>query len=168
MKTKTEQLWDITAKYRAAGERWPATAKDIAAWAIREKLWQPQPRSMIDQCAAEIAAAMREQYVTDPQGRRVRKNYVIRDVNDLKEGKHEQTMLWLVGTEAKAEEMDLAFRYKRRLILGDCTQLKTEVDSYNENNRHNAHFDMCFNFEPDLAESAQPVEYPAYAGVHED
>src|ERR1700690_1252832 len=129
MKTKTEQLWDIAASYRTAGERWPATAKDIASWAIRSKRWQPQPRSMIDQCASEIAAALREQFITDPQGRRVRRNYVFRNVKELLDGKQEQLMLWIVGTEAPPEQMELAFRYKRRLVLGDCVQLKMEVDS---------------------------------------
>jgi hypothetical protein len=165
MKTKTEQLWDITAQYRLSGEKWPATAKDIAAWAIRSKLWQPQPRKLIDQCASEIAAAMREEFITDPQGRRIRKNYVIRDAKEMKEGRWEQMPLWVVGTEASAEQMELAFRYKRRLILGDCVQLRTEIDSYNENNRHGAYINMCFDFGADLAELAQPVEYPAYAGV---
>jgi hypothetical protein len=50
-KTKAEFLWYIADKYRAAGERWPATSKDIAAWAIRGKLWAPHPRGLIEQCA---------------------------------------------------------------------------------------------------------------------
>jgi hypothetical protein len=57
-KTKTEFLWYIADKYRATGERWPATSKDIAAWAIRAKLWAPHPRGLIEQCAHEIGAAI--------------------------------------------------------------------------------------------------------------
>lgn len=164
MKTKTEHLWDITANYRATGEKWPATAKDIAAWAIRSKLWLPQTRSMIDQCASEIAAAMREESFIDPQGRTVRKKHVIRDMQELMDGKHQQMMLWVDITGASEEQMTKAFQYRRRLVLGDCTQLKTDVDSYNDNNHHNAHIEMCFDFGADLNELAQPAEYPEYAG----
>jgi hypothetical protein len=57
MKTKREFLQDITKEYRDAGEAWPASAKHIAAWAIREGLWKPQTKSMISQAALEIAAA---------------------------------------------------------------------------------------------------------------
>lgn len=164
MKTKTEQLWEITEKYRASGERWPATAKDIAGWAIRSKLWQAQPRKLIDQCAAELAAAMREEYFIDPQGRHVRKKHAVREIKELLDGRHEQTMLWVDISDATVEEMTKALQYRRRLVLGDCTQLKTDVDSYNDNNLHGANITMCFDFEPDLAELAQPTEYPAYTG----
>jgi hypothetical protein len=162
-KTKAEFLWYIADKYRAAGERWPATSKDIAAWAIRGKLWAPHPRGLIEQCAHEIAAAMREEMFIDSQGRRVRKKHAIRDLRELPSGKQEQLVLWVDISDATGEQMLKAFQYRRRLVLGDCAQPKTDVDSYNENNRHNAFIEMCFDFTEDLAELEQPVEYPVFA-----
>jgi hypothetical protein len=104
-KTKAEFLWYIADKYRAAGERWPATSKDIAAWAIRGKLWAPHPRGLIEQCAHEIAAAMREEMFIDSQGRRVRKKHAIRDLRELPSGKQEQLVLWVDISDATGEQM---------------------------------------------------------------
>ena len=41
-------------------------------------LWEPQPRSLLQQCAREIADAFRQEYYTDPQGRRVRRNHALK------------------------------------------------------------------------------------------
>jgi hypothetical protein len=161
MKTKTQFLWDITVRYRDAGEAWPTTAKNIAAWAIRAKLWAPSPRNLIDQCAGELAAAMREEFFTDDQGRRVRKKHAIREVVALPEGKHDQ-MIWVDIEDASPVQMDLAFQYRRRQVLGDCTQLKRDLDSYNENYNTGDQLRICFDFSEDLAELEQPTEYPAF------
>jgi len=39
--TYSEQLQRLTADYRNAGQPWPATMRQIAAWAIEEGLWKP-------------------------------------------------------------------------------------------------------------------------------
>jgi hypothetical protein len=75
---------------------------------------------------------MREEMFTDSQGRRVRKKHAIRDLRELPSGKQEQLVLWVDISDATGEQMLKAFQYRRRLVLGDCTQLKTDVDSYNE------------------------------------
>ena len=160
MKTKREFLQDITRRYRASGEAWPATAKHIASWAIREGLWKPQSKSMISQAAMEIAAAMREEYYTDAQGRRVRKKHPFREVNELLDGTKEQLFLWIDISDANHEQAELAFQYGRKLVLGDCRQLKTDVDSYNDNNKNGGYIEVAFDFTDDLAELEQPVEYP--------
>lgn len=59
-------------EYRASGQHWPATAKEIADWAMENGRWEI-PRSAIrKKCAEEMAEAMREEYFTDRMGRRVR------------------------------------------------------------------------------------------------
>jgi len=159
-KTKTEFLQEITEQYREAGEKWPATAKDIAAWAIREELWKPYPKSLITQCAAEIADAMRDEHYTDPQGRVVRKKRPFRSVEGLMEGNEEQVFLWVDMKEVKPEEAEMAFQYGRKLNLDTARQLKLGVDSYNDNNPHGAYIEMSFDFTDDLAEMEQPAVYP--------
>ena len=94
-KTKTQQLQEIVQKYRDAGQEWPASARMIASWAIAKGLWGAQRKSLITQCAKEFAHALREEYVTDPQGRRVRKMHALRDIREMPSGKHVQTMLWV-------------------------------------------------------------------------
>jgi len=60
---------------------------------------------------------------------------------------------------ATPKQMAMAFAQRRKQILGDCHQLKTDVDSYNDNNRDNARIQMIFNFTEDLEEMEQPIEY---------
>ena len=87
------------------GGEWPATAREIAAWAIREKLWQPQRSSVIDQCAQELAKAMREEYALDRQGRNVRTKHAARI-----ERNGEQTTLWADIRTAGRNHMQVAFQ----------------------------------------------------------
>lgn len=75
-----EQMQALTKRYRAAGQRWPATAREIAVWLTRNNYWEPQEGAVITQCADHIERAMREEYYTDTQGRRVRVNHAARIV----------------------------------------------------------------------------------------
>jgi hypothetical protein len=145
--TYSEQLQQIVAEYRSSGQPWPATAHEMAVWAIAEKKWHPQHGAMIKKCAEEIAGAMREEYCTDPQGRRVRTKHVAR----YGEGRS-QIPLWEDIRTASREHMGIAFQQRRQQILGDCRQLKTDVDSYNENYCAGEPIQMVFNFTEDLAE----------------
>jgi hypothetical protein len=72
----TEQLQKIANDYIAAGEPWPASKLAIAQWAIQNDRWAPQPAALVSMCADELAGAMREEFVTDNQGRRVRAKHV--------------------------------------------------------------------------------------------
>jgi hypothetical protein len=76
--TYTEQLQRITNLYIESGAPWPATAKQVAGWAIRQDLWRPQPSDLISQCASQLSRAMREEYLEDPQGRAVRAKHAAR------------------------------------------------------------------------------------------
>ncbi len=48
--------------------------------------------------------------------------------------------------------MEVAFQQRRQQIVGDCRQLKTDVDSYNENANSEQPIQMVFDFTDDLAE----------------
>jgi hypothetical protein len=48
--------------------------------------------------------------------------------------------------------MERAFAQRRKQILGDCRQLKADVDSYNENRRPEEPIQVIFDFTVDLAE----------------
>lgn len=159
--TNREMLLQIVEDYRKSGERWPATKQDIAAWAIRNDKWQPTFKSQIDMCADEIADAMRDDIFEDPQHRIVRKKYAMPDSETLPDGRHKQRYLWLDMTDSTTttDDMHGVFQYQRRGVLNDCVQLKNSVDSYNENYNHEDPIQLSFDFEPDLAELSQPVEY---------
>jgi hypothetical protein len=143
----TRQMQRIIAKYREAGQPWPAAKRSIAAWAVRTGEWQPQPSKLIDQCADEIARAMREEYFTDPQGRRVRAKHAAKF---LQEGR--QATLWGDIRSEDPRFFAVAFQQRRQQILGECQQLKTDVDSFNDNRNSGEAIQIVFDFTIDLAE----------------
>ncbi len=137
----------LVNSYREAGEPWPATALEIARWAVRNRKWFPQPSAVIDQCADQISRAMREEHITDPQGRVVRAKHVAKI---LRNG--EQVSLWADIRSANREHMAIAFQQRRRQIVGDCRQLNTDIESYNENMSPVKPIQMSFDFTYDLEE----------------
>lgn len=155
-KAYREYCQDIIQKYRDDGGTWPAPMKVVARWAINNRLWERLPASDIQLCARELSRAAREEYYTDPQGRRVRKKHAFRANTDEEDG---QTTFWTDIETALPGDMQLALQQRRMAITGDCKQLKTDADSYNQNNPHGAEVQLSFNFEEDLAELEQPTEY---------
>jgi hypothetical protein len=148
--THNEQLQQLVNRYKAAGEPWPATTHQIAEWAVRSKRWTPQHYTIVAQLADQISRAMREEYITDPQGRRVRAKHVARMMRNGK-----QLALWVGmddATPGHHKHMRIAFQQRRQQIVGDCQQLKTDVDSYNENYNSDEPIQMVFDFTSDLEE----------------
>jgi len=139
----SDQLRGIVNAYRKAGVQWPATAHEIAAWAVHNAMWQPQHSDLISQCADQLAHAMREEYITDPQGRRVRAKHA---------ATVEQRTLWADIRDAGRGHMMVAFAQRRKQIVGDCRQLKADVDSFNENRSRQEPIQMTFDFTLDLLE----------------
>jgi hypothetical protein len=154
-----EQNQKIVAKYRESGQLWPATAVDIARWAIGKRLWDMHPSKIVRQCADQIADAMRQEYITDPQGRRVRVKHVA-----SYDEKGKTSLKWDDMRSARPEHMQMSFAYKRQLIVSDCWQLKLEIDSYNENYNQGQVIQTVFDFTDDLAElEIQAMEHPRRA-----
>jgi hypothetical protein len=137
----------IVDEYRLAGEPWPASAKAMAAWAISTGRWELPASAAIRKCAEDLATAMREQYTTDKKGRRVR---LLHPATIYKDG--EQLVLWDDIRTAPRKHMQLSFQQRRQGIVGDCRQLKTDVDSYNDARPSEEPIQMIFDFTMDLAE----------------
>lgn len=157
-KTYNEQLLEIRDKYIAAGMPWPATARDLATWAINQGHYRSHRSKIIAKAAEEFATAMREDYYTDPQGRRVRSMHVAR-ITVKEDGERSQKMLWNDIRIAPREFMERAFQLRRQNIVGDCRQLKTDVDSFNENRPELPPIQLVLDFTDDVAESNLPTDY---------
>lgn len=142
-----KKLQKIVQEYINSGQEWPASSRDIAIWAIKHKRWIAHESTMIKQCANQISQAMREEYVTDPQGRSVRAKHAMRTE---KEGN--QLSLWADIRTASKKHMEIAFQQRRQHIVGECRQLKTDVDSYNQNINHEEPIQMVFDFTFDVEE----------------
>lgn len=123
------------------------SAREIAAWAIDRGFWQPHRGDLINQCARELARAMREEYIEDPQGRRVRAKHAARQ-----ELEGQQRTLWADIRTADRSHIEVAFKQRRQQILGECRQLKTDVDSFNDNRALKDPIQMPFDFTVDLEE----------------
>ena len=142
-----KQMQKIVDAYRKDRQGWPADKRTIAAWAVRTGLWKPQPGALIRQCADELARAMRGEYFTDSQGRRVRAKLSAKIKEDGK-----QTTLWVDSRSDEKKYMVAAFSGHRQQILGECHQLKTDVDSYNQNRNSTEPIQVIFDFTTDLEE----------------
>ncbi len=147
MTSFNDQMLHIVDGYRAAGLAWPCTSRQLAAFALEKKLYEPHQGRLLSIVADEFSRAMREQYIKDPQGRSVRAKHVARLVVE-----GEQKRLWDSIDTAEPQFMQAALQQRRHQIVGDCKQLKTDTDSYNENWNSAADIQMSFNFEADLQE----------------
>lgn len=147
MTTYAEQLQRIWNKYEAAGNAMPATARDVARWAIANRLWQPKPSDIESQCAEELARAAREEYRTDKNGRRYRARHSVRTEKD-----GAQISLWADIDSAPRSHMERAFAQRRKQVVGDCWQLKMDIDHYNGAHLSEPPIQMVFDFTDDLNE----------------
>lgn len=142
------QLQGIVEQYRASGKPWPASAKTITVWAMQNNLLKFRESDAINRLSSDLARAMREEYYTDPQGRRVRAKHCANlPVNG------EQMPLWDDHRTAERDFMVVALQQRRLGIVGDCKQLKTDADSYTENKCQNDPIKLVFDFTYDLEEN---------------
>jgi hypothetical protein len=146
--THYELLRQYVQQYRDSGRPWPATSREIAVWAIGSGLWKPSQSAIITICAEAFAAAMREEYFTDPQGRTVRAKHAAKVVRAGK-----QLTLWGDMRTENPKFMATAFQNRRSQIVSDCRQLKLDVDSYNENRKPPKPFQLILDFTDDVAEA---------------
>lgn len=147
MSNYSKQLQLIIKAYQNDGQPWPAAAADIAQWAIQEGKYD-LPRLLVEKiCARELAQAMREEYITDSKGRRVRAKHPAKIT-----GGGEQKMLWDDIRTASRPFMEKAFQGRRNHILGECRQAKTDVDSYNDAHPEDKPIQLVLDFTRDVAE----------------
>jgi len=149
MATLNEQLLKIVDDYRAAGLPWPASREQLAQWAVDNERYKLTRGMAVAQCADRISRAMGLEHVKDKKGRSVRKYYAapIRENGQL-------VMKW-DDWNAERPFMEIAAANRRNQILGQCCQLKNDMDSYSERRCPEQPIQMDFNFNVDLEELSQ-------------
>lgn len=157
---RTEYLQELASRYIA--EHGPTDRRMIAAWAYRNKMIVPDELDMIDLIASEMAQAMRTEYFIDPQGRKVRKKLSVQKKVANEWGVLKQTSLWGDAESADEDFMHLHFSQRRRRIKGECHQMKSDADSYNENRDPVNPIQYDFNFNVDLEEDAGSASHPDF------
>jgi hypothetical protein len=142
-----EQLQELYRKYEKDGHMQPFTMHELAAWAYDHGLCQPQRSTIVNRLAEDFSRAMRAEFHIDSQGRRVRTKHV---ATFERNGK--QYALWADIRMASRDHMERSFQQRRQGIVGDCRQLKTDVDSYNENQNRDETIQLVLDFTEDVAE----------------
>lgn len=142
--TKREQLLRTKDEYRASHDNAPATARDMAEWAVEAGMYKLPPFAATKKCAEELADAMRLQYMPVKGGRRVRA---------MHSWPTEQGTLWDDLRTIKRGPMELSTALKRSGVVGEVKQLKRDLDFFNEFHPDEPPIEISFNFENDLADA---------------
>jgi hypothetical protein len=144
-----DQLLKIVEDYRASRMPWPTTREQIAEWAVAKERYQLTRGMAVRQCAEKIGRAMGLEHVRDRKGRSVRKYYAapIRENGQL-------VMKW-DDWNAPRPFMEVAAANRRNHILGQCWQLKKDMDSFTERRCPDEPIQLDFNFNVDLEELSQ-------------
>lgn len=145
--SRKEQLVKYTRQFEEEHKREPFDTHEVARWLITKGLWQPQKDLAVQKCAEEISTALREVYITAQDGTRVRV-YHARRIN--KDGR--QQTLWANMFDAPRGHIEIALQQRREQVLGDCRQLKYDVDYYNQSHPTQPAIQISFDFGEDLAE----------------
>ncbi len=124
----------------------------IAEWAYSQGLHKPNLKTVIDAIATDIAQVFREEYRVDKHGRRYRAMHAATQ----KRG-NRTLSLWgdLDDPNAPHTHFVKSFGQRRLQIVGDCVQLATDVDVYNDKRQPEEPIQMPLDFTLDVLELQQ-------------
>lgn len=94
-----------------------------------------------------MAAALREEYRKDDAGRRYRAKHAVRKWQNGR-----QQSFWADIDGAPHEHMVQAFGQRRKQIVGDCHQLRLDVDHYNSVRTDEEDIQLVLDFSEDVEE----------------
>jgi hypothetical protein len=150
-----ETLQDFYKRFcEDTGRKGAVDPDEVAAWAYKKKLWKPTTRDVVSRLSKDLADAWREEYRTDRLGRRYRAKHAVR-------GYGEQHTLWADMETAPRDHMERAFAQRRRQIVGDCVQLKTDVDVFNDKRPSEEPLSVVLDFTWDVEELQQKPDSEA-------
>jgi hypothetical protein len=147
MGTRKELLQKLWKRYEEEHDRLPASARDVVTWAVEQELLELPDIDPYDILADQMANALREEYATDSYGRHYRVNHAVRVTRH-----GVQTTFWAIMGFAPREHMQKAFTQRRNQIIGDCFQLKVDVDVYNDLNQDQPAIQLVLDFSDDVVE----------------
>lgn len=147
MSKYNEQLQNIWHKYQAEHGDIPISSREAVDWGVAKGLLSVPKVDPLDKLAEDMSTALREEYRTDKHGRRYRVNHAVRIT---KYGV--QYTIWGVIDHSDREFMGRSYAQRRKQIVGDCLQLKTDVDVYNDMNPEQEPIQVVLNFTDDVEE----------------
>ncbi|MBA3670162.1 MAG: hypothetical protein H0W71_08905 [Sphingomonas sp.] len=145
--TYNEKLQRVWHEYEKEHGFLPARARDAVIWGAQRQMIEVPTPDPYDKLAEDMSRALREEYATDALGRRYRKNHAVR----VTKGGVQHTF-WAILGNAPREHMQKAFIQRREQIVGDCVQLGTDVEVYNDLNADQPPLQMLLDFRDDVEE----------------
>ena len=147
MPTYFEQLQKAYHRYEAEHDNDPAGTREVVEWAIKIDLMKAPHVDPLAKLADDMSNALRAEYRIDSKGRRYRANYAVRVSQ-----RGIQYTLWHNMDNAPRGFMEKAFSQRRRQVVGDCLQLKTDVDVYNDQHHDDEPIPLELDFTRDVEE----------------
>lgn len=131
---------------------------ELAEWAYKKGLHRPNVKTIINVIASDIAKVFREEYRTDKFGRRYRAKHAATRKNGNK-----TLSLWadMDDPNAPHDHFVKSFGQRRQQIVGDCHQLKTDVDVYNDKRQPEELVQVILDFTLDVEELDLPIKTDA-------
>ena len=161
--TKSRELQYVIDQYhKAHPDEDPADVAPhlVAEWAITKGIWNRPPVDRVVQLRRELSRHLRTEYITDPQGREVRKNHPVMVPVQTPDGEKLRP-LYKELFHAPAEHMRASFQLRRRGVVRDVLQMDLDFQSYNDNNVFGTKLDkMDYDINKDLDELNMPITYP--------
>lgn len=142
--TRKERNIQNIQRFEKEHQRKPFDLHEVFRWAIENKLWYPPPDLVERKFIEELSGDLREEYITDENGERVRYYHAVT--------RGRQGALWANLDTAPKDHLYEGFKQRRRQSLGDCRQLKADIDYINRKRFSDSPIQMSFNFDADLAE----------------
>jgi len=144
---KTEKLQFLWKHYEEEHGHQPIGTRPVVDWAVSKGLLDLPTVDPYDVLASQMAQALRAETAVDGHGRIYRVNHAVKIMRN-----GVQTTLWAMLGYASREHMEITFTQRREQIVGDCLQLRTDVDAYNELNPAKPPIQLELDFSEDVAE----------------
>lgn len=144
--TRKERNIRITREFEAEHGRIPFNLHEVYSWAVEKNLWYAPIDLAEKKFVAEMADALRDEYITTDDGEKVRYYYAVTHGS--------RGTLWGNLDTAPRDHIDTSLKQRRRQSLGDCRQMKRDMDFVNRKRFTTNPIQMSFNFDADLAEEA--------------
>lgn len=143
----SEQMQAIFDRYTEEVDSSPVSLDNVAAWAIEQGLYRPQPRDVVKLCREALAESLRQEKRIDAQGRKYRAKHSVRtNIGGV------QLSLWADIDNAPRSFMEKSLSQRRKAIADDCFQVKQDVDHFNDENPTELPIQIVLDFTDDVAE----------------
>lgn len=145
--TKSEKMQNLWKRYQNEHGHEPLGTRVVVEWAVKEGFLDMPEIDPLDTLANQMASALREETAVDKHGREYRVNHAVRVMKD-----GTQTTLWGIMGQVPSSHMEMSFTQRREQIVGDCLQLRNDVDAYNDTRPNEQPYQLELNFTEDVEE----------------